>query len=82
MMTVSIFYQPSATLHCDTILRDISGFTFLNGLPEEMNPLKSRPEHKGILDTTREKSSIESPLVNVGKEWEEETLLDNTNFQT
>lgn len=38
MTTISTFYQPSATLHYDTILWDISGFTFPNGLPEEMNP--------------------------------------------
>lgn len=42
-------------------------FTFPNGLPEEMNPLKSRPKHKGIPKTIGEESGTRNPLLSM---WE------------
>ena len=45
---MAIFYQLSATWHYDTIMQDISGFTFSNGLPKEINPFTSRPKQKGF----------------------------------
>ena len=59
-MRTTIFYQPSATWHYDTIPQDISGFIFPNMLPKEMNPLKSRLKHKGIPETTGKESGLES----------------------
>ena len=54
--------------HDDTIPQNIPGFTFPNGLLEEMSSFKPRLEHKGILETTGEDSGVGSPLLtNVGR---------------
>lgn len=59
-MITTIPYQPNATWHSDTISQDIPGFTFLNGLPEEVSALKSRRKHKRIPETTGEKQGLEA----------------------
>lgn len=62
--------QQVARRHYDTISQDIPGFTFPNGLPKEMNPLKSRPKCKGIPETTGERVAKRPYLINEGgSEW-------------
>ena len=65
-----------ATWHYGNILPDIPGFTFPDRLPEQMNALKPRPEHKGMPGTTGEERAWESPL----RHWGWETLQASLNF--